>query len=93
MAAPMPATLRAPLLLPLPLKEPVGMTVEELEEEELVKGVDFGVEVVLERETEDDGFPVPEEVELEREEEEEGSAMSNAGVWLNTKFTFPTGEA
>ena len=51
MAAPMPVILTAPLPLLLPLKEPVGMTVDELDEEEVVKGIEFGVE--LERETED----------------------------------------
>ena len=41
--APMPVTLRAPLLppLPLPLKEPVGMVVEDDEEDVPVKGVEF----------------------------------------------------
>lgn len=40
MVAPTPVTLRAPLLLPLPLKEPpVGMVVEEDEED--VPGVEF----------------------------------------------------
>ena len=44
--AQMPVTLRAPLLPPL--KEPVGMVVEEVEEDVLVNGVDFwdGEEIV-----------------------------------------------
>ena len=35
--APIPMTLRAPLLPPL--KEPVGMTVEDVEEDVLVNGI------------------------------------------------------
>jgi len=84
---PMPTTPSAPLL---PLKDPVGTVVDEVEEDVSVNGVDFGVRV--ER---PETVPVPEEVELEEGErvEEEAAPMTNAGVWLSTVFTSPIGEA
>lgn len=93
----------------------MGIAVEEVEEEAVVKGVCFGVELKPEAREElkeekkvrlsslfnkcstytEDGVPVPEEEELETadEVEERAAAMSNAGVWLSTELTFPTGEA
>jgi len=89
----MPITLKAPLLPPL--KEPVGTIVleDEVEEDVLVDGVEFGVGLVERPETED-GEPAPEEVDEESEEvEERAGSMSNVVVWESTTFTFPTGEA
>jgi len=71
--------------------------VEELEEEVLVKGVDFGLTVepklVAVKEPEmEDRVPVPEE-EGKEEVLEGGGAMSNGVVWERTELTFPVGDA
>jgi len=89
--APMPVTLRAPLLPPL--KAPVAVG-EEFEDAPL-EGVDVLLVVVpkpedvreMERVVE---VPFP---EVEDEEEEMGSAMANALVWESVRVTSPTGEA
>jgi len=83
----MPVKVRAPLLPPL--KEPVGRTVEELEEDEPLKGVDVGV--VALKPVPEETVPVPDEVG--ESEEERAAAISNVLVWESTVLTFPTGEA
>jgi len=90
--APIPATVRAPLLPPL--NEPVGTTVEELEEDELVKIGVRELEPEVPEEEPEERVLFPEEVEEGEEEvEERAASMVNVLVWESTELTFPTGEA
>jgi len=92
--AQIPVTPRAPLLplLPLPLKEPDGTVVEEVEEDVPVNGVREEPGLVERPETEE-GLPVPEEVEEKEEVVERGWAMSNIPVWESTELMFAIFEA
>jgi len=100
--AQIPVTPRAPLLplLPLPLKEPDGTVVEEVEEDVPVNGVREEPGLVERPETEgglpvpeEGGLPVPEEVEEKEEVVERGWAMSNIPVWESTELMFAIFEA